>query len=246
MAKARLDQLLVSRGLAESRTQAQALIMAGLVEVDGVRRDKSGALVSPEAALAVRGREHPWVSRGGMKLAHALQHFSQSVAGVVALDIGASHGGFTDVLLQHGARKVYAVDVGHGQLDQKLRPDPRVVVMENTNARHLTAENITEPIDLIVCDASFISLKLVLPAALARARTPGRLIALIKPQFEAGKAIVSRGRGVVRDTQIHQQVCDEIAHWLTGLDWHVQGITQSPITGAKGNQEFLIYATRGV
>lgn len=242
--KLRLDLLLVARGLAESRTKAQALIMAGLVYSGEQKLDKSGAEFPEEIELSLRGKEHPWVSRGGMKLAHAIDHFALDVRGVVAMDVGASTGGFTDVLLTHGAAKVYAVDVGHGQLDVKLRNDPRVVVMENTNARHLTAE-MASPLDLIVCDASFISLTKVLPAALALAKPQAQLITLIKPQFEVGKAEVSRGKGVIRDKNLHQQVCADIAAWVAAQGWNVLGITESPITGPKGNVEFLLYARKG-
>lgn len=244
MIKKRLDLLLVERGLAETRSKAQSLIMAGLVYAGERKLDKAGLEIPDTMDITVRGREHPWVSRGGMKLAHALTHFALDVTGVVALDIGASTGGFTDVLLQHGAAKVYAVDVGHGQLDVKLRNDPRVVVMENTNARHLTAALIDELPNLIVCDASFISLKTVLPAALSLAAPQARLVTLIKPQFELGKKEVSRGKGVIRDAGLHTQVCEDIRTWLEHEGWVVQGITESPITGPKGNKEFLLMAEK--
>lgn len=242
--KLRLDLLLVAQGLAESRTKAAALIMAGLVYAGEQKLDKAGAEFPEDIALTVRGREHPWVSRGGMKLAHALSHFALDVTGAVAMDVGASTGGFTDVLLAHGAAKVYAVDVGHGQLDSKLRDDARVVVMEKTNARHLTPE-MAEPLDLVVCDASFISLKKVLPAALALTKPHATLVTLIKPQFEVGKVEVSRGKGVIRDAALHRAVCEDISAWLTESGWVVQGITPSPITGPKGNVEFLLMATKG-
>ncbi len=244
MAKLRLDLLLVERGLVESRTKAQALIMAGLVYSGEQKLDKAGAEFADDIELNVRGKEHPWVSRGGMKLAHALEHFKIDPTRSVAMDVGSSTGGFTDVLLTHGAKKVYAVDVGTGQLDVKLRNDPRVVVMEQTNARHLTAEMIPDPLDIIVCDASFISLKKVLPAALALAAPKAALVTLIKPQFEVGKAEVSRGKGVIRDAALHQQVCDDISDWAAGLNWQVQGVIESPITGPKGNKEFLLFATK--
>jgi 23S rRNA (cytidine1920-2'-O)/16S rRNA (cytidine1409-2'-O)-methyltransferase len=243
--KQRLDLLLVARGLAESRTRAQALIMAGLVYHGEQKLDKAGAEFADDVELTVRGKEHPWVSRGGMKLAHAMEEFKLDVNGAVAIDVGSSTGGFTDVLLAHGAAKVYAVDVGHGQLDVKLRSDPRVAVMEETNARHLTPEMIPDALDVIVCDASFISLMKVLPAALALAKTGAQLVTLIKPQFEVGKVEVSRGKGVIRDAALHQQVCDHIAAWIAGLGWQVVGITTSPITGPKGNVEFLLYARKG-
>lgn len=242
--KHRLDLLLVSRGLAESRTKAQGLIMAGLVYHGEQKLDKAGAEFADDFELSVRGKEHPWVSRGGMKLAHAIAQFSIDVSGAVAMDVGASTGGFTDVLLTNGALKVYAVDVGHGQLDVKLRNDPRVMVMEETNARNLMPEMVPDALDVIVCDASFISLTKVLPAVLALAKPNAQLITLIKPQFEVGKVEVSRGKGVIRDSKLHQQVCDDISAWVSGLGWHVVGITTSPITGPKGNVEFLLYATK--
>lgn len=244
MKKTRLDVALVNRGLAESRTKAAALIMAGLVYAEEKKLDKAGLEIADDVEITVRGREHPWVSRGGMKLAHALAHFKLDVQGVTAIDIGASTGGFTDVLLHHGAAKVYAVDVGHGQLDTKLRNDPRVVVMENTNARHITTESVSELLDLVVCDASFISLKKVLPAALALTKPRATLITLIKPQFEAGKTEVSRGKGVIRDAALHEAICADIQHWIEGQGWRVLGITQSPITGPKGNKEFLLAAEK--
>jgi 23S rRNA (cytidine1920-2'-O)/16S rRNA (cytidine1409-2'-O)-methyltransferase len=239
----RADQLLADRGLAESRTRAQALILAGLVYSDDRRIDKAGQTLAPDAPLSVRGRDHPWVSRGGLKLAHGLDHFDWDAAGATAIDVGASTGGFTDVLLTRGAARVYAVDVGHGQLAWKLREDPRVVVMERTNARHLTAEHIPDAIDMVVCDASFIALAKVLPAALALARRGARLVALIKPQFEAGRGEVGKG-GVVRDAHVHERVCAEVAAWLEANGWTVAGIATSPITGPEGNVEFLIGAEK--
>jgi 23S rRNA (cytidine1920-2'-O)/16S rRNA (cytidine1409-2'-O)-methyltransferase len=242
--KLRLDQLLVERGLAETRTKAQALIMAGLVYQGEKKLDKAGQQFDDKIEITVRGKEHPWVSRGGIKLAHAIDHFKLKVKDEVVADIGSSTGGFTDVLLHHGAAKVYAVDVGHGQLDVKLRNDNRVVVMEETNARNLTSEQIPDALDSIVCDASFISLKKVLPAVLALAKPNAKLIALIKPQFEVGKEIVSRGKGVVRDAAIHQAVCADISEWISGLNWEVKGTVESPVTGPKGNKEFLLFAVR--
>lgn len=243
--KSRLDELLVARGLAENRTRAQALVMAGLVFSGEKRLEKSGQRVADDIAIDVRGREHPWVSRGGVKLAHGLEHFRIDPAGLVCLDVGSSTGGFTDVLLQKGARKVYAVDVGHGQLDWKLREDVRVVVMERTNARDLDAAKIPEPVQLIVSDVSFIGLEVALPAALALAAPGGKLIALIKPQFEVGKGEVGKG-GIVRDPALHEKVCTRIEAWLGGLPgWRVLGLTESPISGADGNKEFLIAAERG-
>ncbi len=242
--KRRLDALLVERGLAESRARAQALVLAGLVWSDGKRLDKPGTSLAADRPLELRGREHPWVSRGGVKLAHALDHFAIEPTGRVALDIGASTGGFTDVLLARGAQRVYAVDVGHGQLAWKLRQDPRVIVLERRNARHLTRADIPEPVDLVTCDASFISLATVLPAALALAAPAARLVALIKPQFEVGKSRVGKG-GVVRDAALHREVCASVTAWLDAQPgWHVVGLTESPIRGPDGNVEFLICAQR--
>lgn len=242
MAKLRLDQLLHERGLAESRTKAQALILAGAVFAGEKRLDKAGMMIDGDLAIEVRSSATPYVSRGGLKLVHGLEHFQIDPSDMVAIDVGASTGGFTDVLLQRGARRVYAVDVGHGQLDWRLRNDPRVVVLEKTNARYLGAEHVGEPVDLVVCDASFISLRLVLPAALALAKPEARLIALIKPQFEVGKGEVGKG-GVVRDEALHRRVCDDIEAWLErDQGWSVVDVTPSPILGPKGNREFLIQA----
>ena len=241
-ARRRLDELLVERGLAESRTKAQALILAGLVfDRDGRRLDKAGKALADDAEIEVRGKDHPWVSRGGVKLAHGLDRFAIDPKGLVALDVGASTGGFTDVLLARGSAKVYAVDVGHGQLAWKIREDPRVVVLERVNARHLTSAEVPEPVDLVVCDASFIPLHLVLAAALDLARPGARLVALIKPQFEVGKDRVGKG-GIVRDPVLHQDVCDAVRAWLVERGWNVIGLDASPITGADGNREFLIAA----
>jgi len=238
--KLRLDQLLVERGLVESRTKAQALIMAGNVYSDTKRLDKSGQQVKSDIPLELKGQDHPWVSRGGVKLDKGLTHFGISAQGKTCLDVGASTGGFTDVLLTKGATKVYAVDVGQGQLAWKLRQDDRVQVLEKTNARYLTAELIVDPIDLVVCDASFIGLEVVLPAALDLAAPGAHLIALIKPQFEVGKGRVGKG-GVVRDPDLHREVCDRIESWLNAKEgWTAQGITESPIKGPEGNVEFLI------
>ncbi len=241
--KLRADLALVERGLVESRARAQALILAGLVFSGEQRVAKAGDLIKPDQPLELRGQDHPWVSRGGVKLAHALAHFGLSPAGLTCLDLGASTGGFTDVLLHHGAAKVYAVDVGHGQLAWKLRNDPRVVVMERVNARYLTAGQIPEPLQAIVCDASFIGLRTVLPAALALAAPGAWAVALIKPQFEVGPAIAKGG--VVRDAAVHQRVCREIRDWWAALPgWQVTGIEASPILGPEGNREFLIAARR--
>jgi 23S rRNA (cytidine1920-2'-O)/16S rRNA (cytidine1409-2'-O)-methyltransferase len=241
-AKQRADLLLVERGLAESRAKAQAMILAGSVYSGARRIDKPGEMLPPDAVLEVKGEAHPWVSRGGVKLDHALGHFGISPAGLVCLDIGASTGGFTDVLLARGAAKVYAVDVGHGQLAWKLRTDPRVVVLERTNARDLTRTLVPDPIDLVVCDASFIGLETVLPAGLALAAGGAWLVALIKPQFEVGKGRVGKG-GVVRDPALHDEVCRRIADWLASRPrWRVIGLVESPIQGPEGNREFLIAA----
>ncbi len=243
--KQRLDQILVARGLVESRARAQALIMAGLVFTGEQRLDKPGQMVSEDRELTLRGQDHPWVSRGGLKLAHGMEQFGIDPKGFVAIDVGASTGGFTDVLLTHGALRVYAVDVGHGQLAWKLRTDPRVIVLERTNARHLTAEQVPEPADIVVCDASFIGLETVLPAALALTKAQAWVVALIKPQFEVGKDRVGKG-GVVRDPELHQEVCDRIAAWLGGMQgWNVLGITASPILGPEGNREFLVVGRKG-
>lgn len=242
MAKQRADQMLVDRGLAESRTRAQALIMAGLVFVGDRKVDKPGQQLPDAAVLDVRGRDHPWVSRGGVKLAHGLDHFGWDVTGVIAIDVGSSTGGFTDVLLTNGATRVYAVDSGTNQLAWKLRQDPRIVVLEQLSARLLTPAHIPEPVDLVVCDASFIALSKVLAVPLGFVKPGGRLLALIKPQFEAGREEVGKG-GVVRDPAIHTRVCDEVAAWLTDIGWQVIGIDRSPITGPEGNIEFLIAAT---
>jgi 23S rRNA (cytidine1920-2'-O)/16S rRNA (cytidine1409-2'-O)-methyltransferase len=243
MKKLRADQLLVSRGLAESRTRAQALIMAGAVFSGERKIAKAGEMLGEDAPLEVRGKDHPWVSRGGIKLDHGLTHFAFNVAGAVALDVGSSTGGFTDVLLSRGAAKVYAVDVGTNQLAWKLRQDPRVVVREQTNARSLDSSIIPEPVDIVVCDASFIGLAKVLEAPLTLAKPGAKLAALIKPQFEAGCEEVGKG-GVVRDPAVHERVCGEARTWVEAQGWTVLGITPSPITGPEGNVEFLLGAEK--
>jgi len=217
--------------------------MAGIVFSGERKLAKPGDMLAEDAPLEVRGKDHPWVSRGGIKLDHGLTHFGFDVTGAIALDVGSSTGGFTDVLLSRGATKVYAVDVGTNQLAWKLRQDPRVVVLEQTNARHLTSEHVPEPIDIIVCDASFIGLAKVLEAPLKLANRGGKLVALIKPQFEAGREEVGKG-GVVRDSAVHQRVCAETAEWVAAQGWQVLGTTQSPITGPEGNVEFLLAATK--
>jgi len=243
-AKERADKLLVDRGLAPTRARGQAMILAGQVYSGTKRIDKAGDLIAADADLNVKGADHPWVSRGGLKLVHALDHFALDPTGAVAIDVGASTGGFTDVLLTRGAAKVYAVDVGHGQLAWKLRNDSRVVVLERTNARNLDSGQIPEPLDIVVCDASFIGLETVLPNALALTKPDGWAVALIKPQFEVGPENVGKG-GVVRDPELHLQVCERITHWLGSLPgWTVLGVVESPIQGPEGNREFLIAARR--
>jgi 23S rRNA (cytidine1920-2'-O)/16S rRNA (cytidine1409-2'-O)-methyltransferase len=241
--KIRIDQLLVSRGLAESRTRAQALIMAGAVFSGEKKLAKAGDMLAEDAPLEVRGKDHPWVSRGGVKLDHGLTHFGFDVAGAVALDVGSSTGGFTDVLLSRGAAKVYAVDVGTNQLAWKLRQDPRVIVHEQTNARNLDDRIIPEPLDVNECDASFIGLAKVLQAPLKLGKVGAKLVALIKPQFEAGREEVGKG-GVVRDPAVHERVRAEAAAWVESQGWAVVGVTPSPITGPEGNVEFLLGAVK--
>jgi 23S rRNA (cytidine1920-2'-O)/16S rRNA (cytidine1409-2'-O)-methyltransferase len=244
MAKVRADQLLVDAGLAESKARAQALILAGLVYLGDRKIEKAGQQIAADADLDVRGRDHPWVSRGGIKLAHALETFAIDVTGLVAIDVGSSTGGFTDVLLTHGAAKVYAVDSGTNQLAWKLRSDGRVIVHEQTSARILTDAHIPEPVDIIVCDASFISLPKVLERPIAFARPGAHLVALIKPQFEARREEVGKN-GVVRDPAVHARVCAEVQSWVGAQGWTVAGLTQSPITGPQGNVEFLLHARLG-
>ncbi|MEO1968279.1 MAG: TlyA family RNA methyltransferase [Sphingomonadaceae bacterium] len=241
--KRRLDQMLVDRGLVESRTRAQALVMAGVVFSGETKLAKSGQQLPEDAPLDVRGRDHPWVSRGGIKLAHAIEHFDLDPAGVTAMDIGSSTGGFTDVLLQKGAEHVFAVDSGTNQLAWKLRQDARVTVLEQTSARIITRAMIDRPCSWVVCDASFISLAKVLETPLELATRECRMVALIKPQFEVGREEVGKG-GVVRDPALHQRVCDDVVRWAEGKEFTVQGVVESPITGPEGNVEFLISALR--
>lgn len=242
VAKQRVDQILADRGLADSRAKAQAYIMAGLVTVAGKKIDKPGHKIASDAAIELKGKDHPWVSRGGIKLEHALRHFDIDVSGMVAMDVGSSTGGFTDVLLTGGAVKVYAVDSGTNQLAWKLRQDDRVVVQEQTSARILTEQHIPEQVDIIVCDASFISLVKVLERPLEFAKEKAILVALIKPQFEAERGDVGKG-GVVRDKAVRQATCKKVQDWLIESGWEILGITESPITGPKGNVEFLIGAS---
>lgn len=241
MAKQRADQLLVDRGLAESRTRAQALILAGLVYLGDRKVEKAGQTLADDAPLIVKGRDHPWVSRGGIKLDHALAALEWDISGAVAMDVGSSTGGFTDVMLTRGAARVYAVDSGTNQLAWKLRQDDRVIVHEQTSARILTAQHIPESIDLIVCDASFISLAKVLPVPMSFAKAGARMVALIKPQFEAERHEVGK-KGVVRDAAVHARICDNVRGWLQDAGWAVHSLVESPITGPEGNVEFLISA----
>ncbi|MBQ0772558.1 MAG: TlyA family RNA methyltransferase [Sphingomonadales bacterium] len=243
VAKQRVDQILADRGLAESRAKAQAYIMAGLVTVAGKKIDKPGHKIASDAVIELKGKDHPWVSRGGIKLEHALRHFDIDVSGMIAMDVGSSTGGFTDVLLTGGAEKVYAVDSGTNQLAWKLRQDQRVVVHEQTSARILTEQHIPEKIDIIVCDASFISLVKVLERPLNFAKDRALLVALVKPQFEAERSEVGKG-GVVRDEAVRQAACEKVRDWLIASGWDIMGMTESPITGPKGNVEFLIGAQK--
>ncbi len=242
-AKERLDKLLVERGLVASRERARALILAGQVVVGEHAVDKAGTRVDSEVAIRLKGKDLPYVSRGGLKLAGGLAAFDLEVRGRTALDVGASTGGFTDCLLQHGVARVYAVDVGYGQLAWSLREDPRVVSLERTNIRQLQPETLDAVPDLAVIDASFISLEKVLPATLNLLSADADVIALIKPQFEVGRGQVGKG-GVVRDTGLHQQVIERIRALALELGCHVLGLIESPITGPKGNREFLIHLHR--
>ena len=231
-------------GLAKSREQATSMLMAGIVFLDTKRLDKSGQQVPIGSNIEIKGKSHPWVSRGGLKLEKAILEFNLKCNLIIALDIGASTGGFTDVLLTKGANKVYAVDVGHGQLDWKLRQDKRVIVSEKTNARYLSSDIIKEPLDAVVCDASFISLKKIIPSGLSFLKTNGWLAALIKPQFEVGKGLVGKG-GVVRDPQLHQDVINDIEFWIKNeMNMNLLGVTESPILGPSGNREFVIVAIK--
>ncbi len=243
MARIRADQRLFDLGLADSRTRAQALILSGNVFAGDRRIDKAGQLLADDAVLIVKGRDHPWVSRGGVKLAHGLAHFGWDVTGAIAMDVGSSTGGFTDVLLTSGAAKVYAIDSGTNQLAWKLRQDSRVIVHEQTSARILTETHIPECIELFVCDASFIGLAKVLERPLSFATPSARLMALIKPQFEVGREQVGKG-GVVRDPALHALACANTQKWIEAEGWVVDGIVESPIKGPEGNIEFLIAANR--
>ena len=242
MSRQRLDVALVERGLVETRTKAQSLIMARRVLVNGQHVDKAGAAVADDDVLAIEALEHPWVGRGGMKLAHALREFGIGVEGKTCVDVGASTGGFTDVMLKNGARKVYAIDVGYGQLDVSLRNDPRVVNREKVNARHLEASDFDERIEFVSIDVSFISLKLILPAVAKF--LDGELVALIKPQFEVGKRDVGKG-GIVRDDVKRTEAVESVVAFAREIGFDVKGVIESPVKGAEGNVEFLMYATSG-
>jgi 23S rRNA (cytidine1920-2'-O)/16S rRNA (cytidine1409-2'-O)-methyltransferase len=242
--KKRADLLLVERGLVENRSRAAAIILSGKVFSGERRIEKAGDLLAEDAVLELRGQDHPWVSRGGVKLARGLDHFAIEPRGRICLDVGASTGGFTDVLLSRGATKIYAVDVGRGQLAWKLRQDPRVVVLERVNARHLSEAEIPQAPSLIVCDASFIGLSTVLAAPLTLAAPVAELVALIKPQFEVGREGVAKG-GIVRDAGLRERACQRVGEWLARQPgWHVLGVIESPIAGAEGNVEFLIGGRR--
>jgi 23S rRNA (cytidine1920-2'-O)/16S rRNA (cytidine1409-2'-O)-methyltransferase len=246
MARTRLDQLLVVRGLAQSRERARALVLAGDVTVNGARVTKAGTLVDDAAELAVRQPDHPWVGRGGLKLAHALDTFGIDVRGAAALDIGASTGGFTDVLLHRGAERVVALDVGHGQLDWRLRTDPRVVSLEGINARYVRPEDLPDGLrqfDVVTIDVSFISLRLVLPVVPPLLRPAGRVIALVKPQFEAGRTEVGKG-GIVRDATVQQRTVDDVTAAASQVGLERIAVEPSPVTGAEGNREFLLLLSR--
>ncbi len=238
--KERLDKIVVDRGIVSSRERARALIMEGKVLVNGVPVTKAGSMVAPDAPVEVRGGEIPYVSRGGLKLEAALANFNISVGGKVAMDVGASTGGFTDCLLQHGVAKVYCIDVGYGQLAWKLRQDPRIVIIERANIRHLEREKIPDPIALVTIDVSFISLVKVVPKVLEFLQPEGEMIALIKPQFEVGKGEVDKG-GVIKDTAKRERTVEQVKVELGALGLNIIGTMQSPITGQKGNIEYLIY-----
>ncbi len=239
---ARLDKLLVDRGLATTRERAQSLVLAAKVLVNGQVLTKAGHKIPEDSVIQLIGEEIPYVSRGGLKLEHAIRTFSIEIAGRIAMDVGASTGGFTDCLLAFGARRVYAVDVGYGQLAFTLRNDPRVIVLERKNIRYLPREAVPDAVQIATIDASFISLKLVIPSVLKFIEAEAILIALIKPQFEAGREQVSKGSGVIRDTRIHEQVCDGLVQFTAELGFQVIGVTPSPILGPKGNREFLMAA----
>ena len=239
----RLDKLLVERGISPTRERAKALIMSGSVVVGESSIDKAGTLVSADAEITIKGQDNPYVSRGGLKLKGAFEKFGINVKDLVAFDIGVSTGGFTDCLLQEGARKVYAIDVGYGQLAWKLRQDERVVIFERTNIRYFSGEGIEDEINIVTVDVSFISLKLVMPVVVKLIPEAAVILALVKPQFEVGKGEVGK-KGVVRDPAIHKRVVDEIVEFARGLNLEIMGICESPITGPAGNKEFFLYARK--
>ncbi len=239
----RLDKLLVERGISPTRERAKALIMSGSVVVGESSIDKAGTLVSADAEITIKGQDNPYVSRGGLKLKGAFEKFGINVKDLVAFDIGVSTGGFTDCLLQEGARKVYAIDVGYGQLAWKLRQDERVVIFERTNIRYFSGEGIEDEINIVTVDVSFISLKLVMPVVVKLIPEAAVILALVKPQFEVGKGEVGK-KGVVRDPAIHKRVVDEIAEFARGLNFEIMGTCESPITGPAGNKEFFLYARK--
>jgi 23S rRNA (cytidine1920-2'-O)/16S rRNA (cytidine1409-2'-O)-methyltransferase len=241
--KIRIDRLLMERGLVESRERGQALILAGQVLVNGTKLEKAGTPVLEDAEVRLLGEPQPYVSRGGLKLEGALRAFGLSVAGLVAIDVGASTGGFTDCLLMHGAARVYAVDVGYGQLAWKIRQDPRVVVVERTNIREMDPDLVPEPVDLAVIDVSFISLEKVVPSVMRFLKPGARLVALIKPQFEVGREQVGKG-GIVRDNAARSAAVEQVSRFVSGLGFAVEGVVPSPISGQDGNLEFLLAATK--
>ncbi len=238
--KFRLDRLLVEKGIAPSRERAQALIIEGKVLVDGMPVLKAGTLIRQEAQIELRGGDIPYVSRGGIKLEEAIRHFNITMREKIAMDVGSSTGGFTDCMLQHGASKVYCIDVGYGQLAWKLRQDPRVVLLERTNIRHLEKSRIPDEIDIATIDVSFISLKKVVPCVLKFLKENGEIIALIKPQFEVGKADVGKG-GIVKDEKKRLKAVERVKEELSSLNLEISGVIRSPIAGQKGNIEYLIY-----
>ncbi|UCC66178.1 MAG: TlyA family RNA methyltransferase [Deltaproteobacteria bacterium] len=240
MGKERLDQVLVERGLASSRARAKSLILLGAVLVDGEREDKAGTLVRSDAVIRITHNPQPYVSRGGLKLEKALEFFGINPQGKVAMDVGASTGGFTDCLLQKGARRVYAIDVGYGQLAWKLQQDPRVINLQRRNIRHLNREEVGEEVDLAVIDSSFISLTLVIPSTLTFLRKGGELVALLKPQFEVGRGEVGKG-GVVRDPEKHRQSVEKVLRFGEDIGLTLRGVMESPLRGPKGNREFFLY-----
>jgi len=242
--KQRLDQLLVDRGLVKNKSRAQAIVMAGLVSSNSIKLEKPGQHVKINISLNVKGADHPWVSRGGVKLAHGLEFFKINPKNKVALDIGASTGGFSDVLLNGAAKKIFAVDVGYGQLAWKISQDERVTILDKTNARYLSREQVPDYIDLIVCDASFIGLEVILPAAMSLTARKACVVALIKPQFEVGRENVGRG-GIVQDEKLHNSVINRLQNWIgSQKGWSVLGVTESPLKGKNGNKEFLIAAEK--